>query len=76
MTALPIGLSCAAMQPEHVSQRLHDAMHRGNSKVREDELAEVTAVVLAVVAELSIELAEVIAELAARVEALEDKAAG
>jgi hypothetical protein len=64
------------MQNEHVRQRLHDAMHRGNAKVSEDELAEVTVVVLAIVAELSTELAEVIAELAARVEALEAKAAG
>ncbi len=59
------------MQTENVRQRLHDAMHRGHSKVSEDELAEVTAVVLAVVAELSAELAAVIAELAARVESLE-----
>ena len=46
-------------------------MNRGHAKVSEDELAEVTAVVLAVVAEVTAELATVIAELAVRVEALE-----
>jgi hypothetical protein len=56
---------------EHVKDRLHTAVKR-SPKVTEDELAEVTAVVLAVVTELSAELAEVIAELAARVEAIED----
>ena len=45
-------------------------MHRA-PKATEDELVEVTAVVLAVVSEVTAELAAVIAELAARVEALE-----
>ena len=58
------------MKAEHVRERLHNAIHR-SGKVSEDELAEVTAVVLAVVTELTAELAEVIAELAARIEALE-----
>jgi hypothetical protein len=59
------------MNSEHVRERLHGAMHRGRSKVSENELAEVTAVVLAIVTEVTAELATVIAELAARVEALE-----
>jgi hypothetical protein len=59
------------MKEDHVRSRLHDALHRGHQKVSEEELAEVTAVVLAVVTELSAELALVIAELAERVEALE-----
>jgi FAD synthase len=59
------------MKEDHVRSRLHDALHRGHQKVSEEELAEVTAVVLAVVTELSAELALVIAELADRVEALE-----
>ena len=46
-------------------------MHRGRTKVTEEELAEVTAVVLAVVGELAAEMALVLAELAERVEALE-----
>jgi hypothetical protein len=62
------------MQQEHIRDRLHDAMHR-SPKVSEDELAEVTGVVLAVVTEITAELALIIAELAARVEALEVAAA-
>ena len=58
------------MKQEHIRERLHEAMHRG-PKVSEEELAGVTAVVLAVVGEVAAELALVIGELAARVEALE-----
>jgi hypothetical protein len=58
---------------EHLRQRLHDAVHRGGARATEEELAEVTVVVLAVVAEVAAELAEVIGELAARVEKLEAK---
>ncbi len=58
------------LKPEHVKDRLHEAMHRG-SKVSETELEEVTTVVLVIVAEVASELALVIGELAARVEALE-----
>jgi hypothetical protein len=57
---------------DHVKSRLHDAMHRGHTKVSEEELAEVTVVVLAVVGELAAEMAVLLTELAARVEALED----
>jgi hypothetical protein len=59
------------MNVEQIKGRLHDAVHRGHRKATEEELAEVTAVVLAVVTELTAEMAAVIAELAARVEALE-----
>jgi len=59
------------MNADHVKSRLHDALHRGRSKVSEGELAEVTAVVLAMLGELAAEMAAVIAELATRVEALE-----
>jgi len=59
------------MPKEHITQRLHDALHRGGSKVTEKELAEVTAAVLVVAGELIAELVEVIAELEGRVEALE-----
>ena len=59
------------MHTEKVRERLHDALHRGGAKATEDEVVEITAVVLAVVAEVAAELAEVIGELAARVEALE-----
>lgn len=58
------------VKAEHIKGRLHDAMHR-SPKASEEELAAVTAVVLAVVSEVTAELAEVIAELADRVEALE-----
>ncbi len=58
------------MKAEHIKDRLHEAMHRA-PKVSEEELAAVTAVVLAVVGEVTAELALVIAELAARVERLE-----
>jgi hypothetical protein len=61
------------MNKDHVRERLHDALHRGGTKATEQELAEITAVVLAVVAEVATELAEVIGDLAARVEALEAK---
>ena len=61
------------MQAEHVHQRLHDALHRGNTKVTETELVEITAIVLAIVAEVATELATVIGELAARVTTLENK---
>lgn len=59
------------MNSEQVKTRLHDALHRGRTKVTEEELAEVTAVVLAVVGELAAEMALVLAELADRVDALE-----
>ncbi|MDQ6724896.1 MAG: hypothetical protein M3066_01780 [Actinomycetota bacterium] len=58
------------VKQEHVKDRLHQAMRR-SAKVSEEELAEVTAVVIAIVGEVTAELALVIAELAARVEALE-----
>ncbi|MDQ6948625.1 MAG: hypothetical protein M3256_20800, partial [Actinomycetota bacterium] len=60
------------MKQEHVKDRLHQAMHR-SARVSEEELAEVTAIVLAIVGEVTAELALVIGELAARVEALENK---
>lgn len=63
-----------AMTAEHVRARLHDALHRGHGKATENELVEVTAVVLAIVTEVATELAAVIAELEARVEALEGPA--
>lgn len=59
------------MNTEHIKSRLQDALHRGHHKATEVELAEVTAVVLAIVGEVTAELATVIAELAERVEALE-----
>ena len=59
------------MPAEHLRQRLHDALHRGGAKATEEELVEITAVVLAIVAEVTAEIAVVIGELAARVEALE-----
>jgi NTP pyrophosphatase (non-canonical NTP hydrolase) len=59
------------MDKEHVKGRLHDAMHRGHRKATEEELAEVTAVVLAIVGEVTLELATLIADLAERVAALE-----
>jgi len=46
-------------------------MHRGSHKATEAELAEVTAVVLAIVGELAAEMAVVISDLAGRVDALE-----
>jgi hypothetical protein len=65
----------AAMEAEHIRGRLHDALHRGHRKATEEELGEVTAVVVAVVTELMAEMAEIIAGLAARVNALEAAAA-
>jgi hypothetical protein len=62
------------MNAEHIRQRLTDAVHRGHRKATEEEVAEVTAVVLAVVAEVAAEMGLVIAELADRVEALEQEA--
>jgi hypothetical protein len=59
------------MNTDHVKERLQGALHRGNHKATETELAEVAAVVLAIVGELTVELAAVIAELAERVAALE-----
>jgi hypothetical protein len=59
------------MNADHVKSRLHDALHRGRAKVSEDELAEVTAVVLVLLGELATEMATVIAELATRIDALE-----
>ncbi len=53
------------MKQEHIKDRLHAAMHRA-PKATEEELVEVTAVVLAVVGEVTAELAVVIPELAAR----------
>lgn len=58
------------MKQEHVKDRLHLAMHR-SAKVSEEELAEVTGVVIAIVGEVAAELALVIGELGARVDALE-----
>ena len=62
------------MAKDHVKHRLNDAVHRGHGKVTEDELEEVTAVVLAIVGELTLELATVIADLEERVAALESNA--
>ncbi|HXM76405.1 MAG TPA: hypothetical protein VN971_06505 [Thermoanaerobaculia bacterium] len=62
------------MAEHQFQKRLHDALHRGHRKATEEEVAEVTAVVLTIVAELTGELALVIAELADRVEALEARA--
>jgi hypothetical protein len=62
------------MAGNHLQQRLHDALHRGHRKVTEDEVAEITAIVLTIVTELTGELALVIAELAQRIEALEARA--
>jgi ubiquinone biosynthesis protein UbiJ len=59
------------MNTQHIHQRLRDSLHRGGTKATEEEVVEVTAIVLAVFAEVAAELAEVIGELAARVEALE-----
>jgi NTP pyrophosphatase (non-canonical NTP hydrolase) len=62
------------MAEHQFQKRLQDALHRGHRKATEEEVAEVTAVVLTIVAELTGELALVIAELADRVEALEARA--
>ena len=64
------------MNAEQIRTRLHDALHRGHRKATEEELADVTAVVLAVVTELTVELVEVIANLTSRVEALEKGGSG
>ena len=69
----PSAATVRTMQTEHVHQRLHDALHRGNTKVTETELVEITAIVLAIVAEVATELAAVIGELAQRVTTLENK---
>jgi hypothetical protein len=61
------------MELDHLKTRLGDAMHRGSHKATENELAEVSAVVLAIVGEVTVELATLIAELAERVEALEQR---
>jgi hypothetical protein len=62
------------MAEHDLQRRLHDALHRGHRKVTEDEVAEITAIVLTIVTELTGELALVIAELAQRIEALEARA--
>lgn len=54
------------MKAEHIRDRLHEAMRR-SPKASEEELAEVSAVVLAIVGDVTAELAVVIADLAARV---------
>ena len=59
------------MNKDQLRTRLHDAMHRGSTKATESELAEVTAVVLAVVGEVTAEMAVLIADLEERVAALE-----
>lgn len=59
------------MNHDHVKTRLHDALHRGSHKATEEELAEVTTVVLAIVGEVTLELAAIIGDLAARVDKLE-----
>ncbi|HEX3829275.1 MAG TPA: hypothetical protein VHV82_18590 [Sporichthyaceae bacterium] len=59
------------MTTEHIRTRLHDALHRGHRKATEEELVEVSAVVLAVVAAVTTEMAEIIADLTARVATLE-----
>ena len=62
------------MDREQLKTRLHDAMHRGHPKASEEELAGVTAVVLAIVGELAAEMAVLIADLEERVAALESRA--
>lgn len=59
------------MDEAHLKQRLHDAMHRGHRKATEDELTEVTAIVVAIVGEITLELSVVLADLTERVAALE-----
>ena len=59
------------MDADHIKTRLHDSLHRGRGKVTEEELEDVSALVLAIATELAAELAVVIADLAERVEALE-----
>ena len=59
------------MDEEHLKKRLHDAMHRGHRRATEEELAEVTAVILAIVGEVTLELSVVLADLTDRVAALE-----
>ena len=59
------------MDRDQLKSRLHDAMHRGSRKASEAELAEVTAVVLAIVGEVTAEMAVLIADLEERVGALE-----
>jgi hypothetical protein len=61
------------MGKDHVKGRLDDAMHRGHHKATEEELAEVTAVVLAIVGEVTLEPATLITDLGERVAALEAK---
>jgi len=61
------------MDKKHVEGRLNDAMHRGHHKATEEELGEVTAVVLAIIGEVTLELSLLIADLAERVAALEAK---
>jgi NTP pyrophosphatase (non-canonical NTP hydrolase) len=61
------------MDKDHVKTRLHDAMHRGKHKATEEELAEVTLVVLAIVGELAAETALVLTELEGRITALESR---
>jgi hypothetical protein len=69
--ALALLVGSATMDKDHIKNRLHDAMHRGKHKATEEELAEVTVVVLAIVGELALETAAIISELNQRVEALE-----
>ena len=59
------------MNEHHIRERLDSALHRGGHKATEEELAGVTAIVLAVVGEVAGELAVLIAELRDRVDALE-----
>ncbi|HZR12021.1 MAG TPA: hypothetical protein VFC33_02110 [Acidimicrobiia bacterium] len=63
------------MEEHHIRERLHDALHRGHRKATEEDVAELTAIVLTIVTELTGELAVVIAELAERLEALEARTA-
>ncbi len=74
--ALPMGIVWARPTEENNEGRPHQGPPaRGDAPGTEgirEELAEVTAVVLAVLSEVTAELAAVIAELATRVEALEN----
>ncbi len=71
--AVRSGHAGARMSSHHVKDRLEGALHRGGNKAPEDELAEITAVVLAIVGELTIELAALNGELSDRVAALEGR---
>ena len=59
------------MHPDHIKDRLHQAIHRSPKALSNKELEEVLLVTLAAVGELATEIALVVGELTARVETLE-----